>query len=157
MESCSSLITEWRTIFRARLLARPPTIKPARPKYIYKTRRPRTDRATPYCFEIQAELVLRRILIFKSKHARYSPAMAPDLALPVSSDSPSQSAVETASVCLISRIAMSTSTRAYPMTASNYAAKRSALAKSAGLGRRPAPAIEVAPAKRPGRPKKSAA
>jgi predicted transcriptional regulator len=45
----------------------------------------------------------------------------------------------------------------YPMTASNYAAQRSALAKSAGLGRKPAPAVEVAPAKRPGRPKKALA
>jgi predicted transcriptional regulator len=45
----------------------------------------------------------------------------------------------------------------YPMTAPNYAAQRSALAKSAGLGRKPAPAVEVAPAKRPGRPKKSVA
>ena len=45
----------------------------------------------------------------------------------------------------------------YPMTAPNYAAQRSALAKSAGLGRKPAPAVEVAPTKRPGRPKKSIA
>ena len=47
----------------------------------------------------------------------------------------------------------------YPMTAPNYAAQRSAFAKSAGLGRKapPAPVVEAAPAKRPGRPKKSAA
>ena len=45
----------------------------------------------------------------------------------------------------------------YPMTAPNYAAQRSSLAKSIGLGRKPAPVVEAAPAKRPGRPKKSAA
>ena len=47
----------------------------------------------------------------------------------------------------------------YPMTAPNYAAQRSAFAKSAGLGRKapPPPVAEAAPAKRPGRPKKSAA
>ena len=47
----------------------------------------------------------------------------------------------------------------YPMVAPNYAAQRSSLAKSAGLGRKPAPtpAVEAAPAKRAGRPKKSAA
>ena len=46
----------------------------------------------------------------------------------------------------------------YPMTAPNYAAQRSAFAKSAGLGRKapPAPVVEAAPAKRPGRPKKTA-
>ena len=45
----------------------------------------------------------------------------------------------------------------YPMTAPTYAAQRSSLAKSIGLGRKPAPVVEAAPAKRPGRPKKSAA
>ena len=55
----------------------------------------------------------------------------------------------------------------YPMVAPNYAAQRSLLAKAAGLGQKPAPAlvveaapalvVEAAPAKRPGRPKKSAA
>ena len=45
----------------------------------------------------------------------------------------------------------------YPMVAPNYAAQRSSLAKSIGLGRKPAPVVEAAPAKRPGRPKKSAA
>jgi predicted transcriptional regulator len=47
----------------------------------------------------------------------------------------------------------------YPMTAPTYAAQRSSLAKSAGLGRKaaPAPVVEAAPAKRPGRSKKSAA
>ena len=47
----------------------------------------------------------------------------------------------------------------YPMVAPSYAAQRSAFAKSAGLGRKapPAPVVEAAPAKRPGRPKKSAA
>jgi predicted transcriptional regulator len=45
----------------------------------------------------------------------------------------------------------------YPMVAPNYAAQRSSLAKSIGLGRKPAPVVEVAPAKRPGRPKKAAA
>lgn len=45
----------------------------------------------------------------------------------------------------------------YPMTAPNYAAQRSELAKSAGLGRKPAPVAEAAPPKRPGRPKKSVA
>ena len=47
----------------------------------------------------------------------------------------------------------------YPMVAPNYAAQRSSLAKAAGLGQRtvPAPVVEAAPAKRPGRPKKSAA
>jgi len=47
----------------------------------------------------------------------------------------------------------------YPMTAPNYAAQRSAFAKSAGLGRKapPAPVVEAKPAKRAGRPKKSAA
>ena len=44
----------------------------------------------------------------------------------------------------------------YPMVAPNYAAQRSAFAKSAGLGRK-APVVEAAPAKRPGRPKKTAA
>jgi len=43
----------------------------------------------------------------------------------------------------------------YPMTAPNYAAQRSVLAKSAGLGRKPVPAVEVTPTKRPGRPKKA--
>ena len=45
----------------------------------------------------------------------------------------------------------------YPMVAPNYAAQRSSLAKSIGLGRKPAPVVEAAPAKRAGRPKKSAA
>ena len=45
----------------------------------------------------------------------------------------------------------------YPMVAPNYAATRSALAKSIGLGQRPAPAAEPAVARKPGRPKKSAA
>ena len=45
----------------------------------------------------------------------------------------------------------------YPMTAPTYAAQRSSLAKSIGLGRKPAPVVEAPPAKRPGRPKKSAA
>ena len=47
----------------------------------------------------------------------------------------------------------------YPMVAPNYAAQRSSLAKAAGLGQKPAPApvVEAAPAKRAGRPKKSAA
>ena len=47
----------------------------------------------------------------------------------------------------------------YPMVAPNYAAQRSAFAKSAGLGRKatPAPVVDAAPAKRAGRPKKSAA
>ena len=47
----------------------------------------------------------------------------------------------------------------YPMVAPNYAAQRSSLAKAAGLGQRtaPVPVVEAAPAKRPGRPKKSAA
>src|SRR3982750_4839952 len=41
--------------------------------------------------------------------------------------------------------------REYPMVAPNYAATRSTLAKSIGLGRKPAQASEAAPAKRPGR------
>ena len=45
----------------------------------------------------------------------------------------------------------------YPMTAPTYAAERSSLAKAIGLGRKAAPVVEAAPAKRPGRPKKSAA
>ena len=47
----------------------------------------------------------------------------------------------------------------YPMVAPNYAAQRSVLAKSIGLGRKPvaAPEPPPVPAKRPGRPKKSAA
>jgi predicted transcriptional regulator len=45
----------------------------------------------------------------------------------------------------------------YPMVAPTYAAQRSSLAKSIGLGRKAAPVVEVAPAKRPGRPKKSVA
>jgi len=45
----------------------------------------------------------------------------------------------------------------YPMVAPNYAAQRSSLAKSIGLGRKPAPVVEATPAKRAGRPKKSAA
>ena len=45
----------------------------------------------------------------------------------------------------------------YPMVAPNYAATRSALAKSSGLGQRPAPATEPVVARKPGRPKKSAA
>ena len=45
----------------------------------------------------------------------------------------------------------------YPMVAPNYAAQRSSLAKSIGLGRKPVPVVEAAPAKRLGRPKKSAA
>ena len=45
----------------------------------------------------------------------------------------------------------------YPMTAPNYAAQRSSLAKSIGLGQRPSAAAAEAPAKRPGRPKKSEA
>ena len=47
----------------------------------------------------------------------------------------------------------------YPMVAPNYAAQRSSLAKSAGLGRKapPAPVVGAAPAKRAGRPKKTAA
>ena len=47
----------------------------------------------------------------------------------------------------------------YPMVAPNYAAQRSSLAKAAGLGQKavPAPVVEATPAKRPGRPKKSAA
>ena len=45
----------------------------------------------------------------------------------------------------------------YPMVAPNYAATRSALAKSIGLGQRPAPAAEPAVARKPGRPRKSAA
>jgi len=45
----------------------------------------------------------------------------------------------------------------YPMTAPNYAAQRSTLAKAIGLGQRPAAAFEGAPAKRPGRPKKASA
>jgi len=45
----------------------------------------------------------------------------------------------------------------YPMVAPNYAAQRSSLAKSIGLGRKPAPVVEAVPAKRAGRPKKSAA
>ena len=47
----------------------------------------------------------------------------------------------------------------YPMVAPNYAAQRSSLAKAAGLGQRaaPTPVAETAPAKRAGRPKKSAA
>ncbi|RAZ72895.1 MucR family transcriptional regulator [Mesorhizobium atlanticum] len=36
----------------------------------------------------------------------------------------------------------------YPMVAPNYAATRSALAKSLGLGRKPAPAEQAAPAKK---------
>ncbi|HEV2674731.1 MAG TPA: MucR family transcriptional regulator [Aliidongia sp.] len=45
----------------------------------------------------------------------------------------------------------------YPMTAPTYAAQRSSLARSIGLGRKPAPIAEAVPARRPGRPKKSAA
>ena len=45
----------------------------------------------------------------------------------------------------------------YPMTAPNYAAQRSSLAKAAGLGRKLAPALEAAPAKRTTRPKKAVA
>jgi len=47
----------------------------------------------------------------------------------------------------------------YPMVAPNYAAQRSSLAKSIGLGRKPVAAPEPipVPTKRPGRPKKSAA
>ena len=45
----------------------------------------------------------------------------------------------------------------YPMVAPNYAAQRSSLAKSIGLGRRPVEAAEVIPPKKAGRPKKSAA
>ena len=45
----------------------------------------------------------------------------------------------------------------YPMVAPNYAAQRSSLARSIGLGRKPAPVVEAAPAERAGRPKKSAA
>ena len=45
----------------------------------------------------------------------------------------------------------------YPMVAPNYAATRSALARSIGLGRRAAPPPEPAPAaKRVGRPRKQA-
>ena len=45
----------------------------------------------------------------------------------------------------------------YPMVAPTYAATRSALAKSSGLGQRPAPVAEPVVARKPGRPKKSAA
>ena len=45
----------------------------------------------------------------------------------------------------------------YPMTAATYAAERSSFAKAAGFGRKAAPVADAAPAKRPGRPKKSAA
>jgi len=45
----------------------------------------------------------------------------------------------------------------YPMVAPNYAAQRSAMARSIGLGRKPAPVIEAAPRKKAGRPKKTTA
>jgi len=45
----------------------------------------------------------------------------------------------------------------YPMVAANYAAQRSSLAKQFGLGQKPVAIVEAPPAKRPGRPKKSAA
>ena len=47
----------------------------------------------------------------------------------------------------------------YPMVAPTYAAQRSSLAKAAGLGQKATPVlvVEAAPAKRPGRPKKTAA
>ena len=42
------------------------------------------------------------------------------------------------------------------MVAPNYAEKRSALAKSIGLGRKPAPEAPEAPRKTAGRPRKAA-
>ena len=46
----------------------------------------------------------------------------------------------------------------YPMVAPNYAASRSALARSMGLGRKAAPPVEVpAPKARRGRPRKAKA
>jgi len=45
----------------------------------------------------------------------------------------------------------------YPMVAPTYAATRSALAKSIGLGQRPVPVDEPVATRKPGRPKKSAA